>query len=278
MSSAAPGPDLVRLGAPIPLRDYVRQLWNRREFALVIPLGELKAQNMNTVLGNLWHLLNPLMLVGIYYLIFGLILRTSRGVDNFITFLTIGVFTFQFTQRSMIGGANTIVSNGGLIRSIQFPRALLVVSTIVNRTLSFLPMLGIIVILAVATGERAGLDWLLLIPIYLTQMLFNLGGALVFARAADRFRDLQNVLPHIFRIIFYLSGVMFSVDRFVDDPTHRLLFELNPAFAFVSLARAPILDLPVDGLTVASVTIWTAVLLVGGFLFFRAGERGYGRG
>jgi teichoic acid transport system permease protein len=278
VNAASPLPELIRLGGTTPLRDYIRNLWNRREFALVIPLGELKAQNMNTVLGNLWHLLNPIMLVGIYYLIFGVILRTSRGVDNFVTFLTIGVFTFQFTQRCMIGGANTIVSNAGLIRSIQFPRALLVISTVVNRTLAFLPMLGIIVVLALATGERPGLDWLLLAPIYLAQVLFNLGGAFVFARAADRFRDLQNVLPHAFRILFYLSGVMFSVDRFVEDPMHRFLFELIPTFAFVSLARAPILGLPVDWVTVVSASVWTVVLLSAGFVFFKAGERSYGRG
>ncbi len=277
MSSVPPAAGLIRLGGRTPLRDYLRDMWNRREFAVVVPLGDLKAQNMNTVLGNLWHLLNPMMLVGIYYFIFGVILNTSRGVENFLTFLTIGVFTFQFTQRSMIAGANTIVSNQGLIRSIQFPRALLVISTVVNRALAFLPMLLIIILLALVTGERPGLDWLLLLPVYAAQALFNLGGAFVFARAADRFRDLQNVLPHAFRILFYLSGVMFSVDRFVEDPVHRALFELNPTFAFVSLARAPILDLPVTPTMVLSATLWTAVLLVGGFMFFKVGERSYGR-
>ncbi len=82
----------------------------------------------DTLLGNLWHLGNPLLSVAVYYLIFGVVLGVTRGIDNYILWLSIGVFAFGLTTSTVLGGATSIASNKGLIRSIRFPRALLTVS------------------------------------------------------------------------------------------------------------------------------------------------------
>jgi teichoic acid transport system permease protein len=78
--------------------DYVRSVWARRDFATAVAVGEMRTQNMDTVLGNVWHILNPLLLIGIYYLVFGVILGLSErgGVDNFLAFLAVGVFMFHY--------------------------------------------------------------------------------------------------------------------------------------------------------------------------------------
>src|SRR5688572_2784464 len=117
--------DLVKLGTTPGVVEYLKALWVRREFAIAIPTAELQAQHRNTVLGGLWHLLNPLLQMGVYYLVFGVILDVNRGVDNFLGFIAIGVFTFHFTTKSVTAGAKAITSNEGLIRAIMFPRAIL---------------------------------------------------------------------------------------------------------------------------------------------------------
>ncbi len=270
-------PDLVRLGGKIPLRAYLRSLWARREFATVVPIGDLKAQHMDTVLGNVWHLLNPLLLVGVYFLVFGVILGTRRGVDNFITFLAVGVFGFQYTQKAVLAGAKTIVSNQGLLRSIQFPRAILPVSAVVGQTVAFLPAASVMLLVALVTGERPTLLWLALVPVLALQALFCLGAAFVVARLTDMFRDFENVLPYFFRILFYLSGVLYSVEHYVSDPGLQRLFDVNPMYVFISLTRGPLLGLPMTGTMWLSALCWTTVLLAGGFAFFRAAEQRYGR-
>jgi teichoic acid transport system permease protein len=130
---------------------------------------------------------------------------------------------------------------------------------------------------ALLTGEPLRWNWLLLAPILLLQALFNLGGALIAARATDRFRDFENVLPYIFRLLFYMSGVLYSVDRFVEDRLTLYLFNLNPLYAIISLARNPILGTPTSSLMWASASAWALAALVGGFFFFRAAEQSYGR-
>jgi teichoic acid transport system permease protein len=271
-------PDLIPLGGKPPLRLYLRQLWSRREFAVAIAAGEVRSQNMDTVLGNLWHVLNPLLLTGVYYLIFGAILRTDRGVENFIAFLTIGVFAYHYSQKSIVAGAKAVVANEGLIRSIQFPRAVLPTATVIGHTLSFLPAVAIMLVVALLSGVDLHVAWLLLVPILVLQALFNMGAAFVLARLTDRFHDVTNVLPYLFRIAFYMSGILYSVDRFVQDETLRRLFDLNPFYVFVTLARAPILDNAIPPVTMLSALLWTAGLLLFGFHYFRSGETEYGRG
>lgn len=273
-------PDLHGLhdvSAQTTLGAYLRAIWARRDFAVLVPLADLRARHMNTVLGNVWHVLNPLLLTAVYYVIFGLILRTDRGVDNFILFLTVGVFFFQYSQRSMMSGARSMTTNRGLIRALQFPRALLVLTATIEQVLAFAPMVVILLVMAIVTGEPVTWRWLLLLPIVAVQTVFNLGGGFLLARAADRFNDLLQVLPYVFRILHYLAGVMFSVDRFVEDPTLRALFDLNPFYAFVSLARGPLLGEALEPRLIVSASVWACTLVVVGFSVFRGGEHTYGR-
>lgn len=271
---------LIPVSRKLPLRVYLGDAWRRRDFAIAMPAAELRAQNMDTVLGNLWHVMNPILLVSVYFVIFGLVLDVSRGVDNFLAFLGVGVFTFHYSQKTVIASAKSIASNQGLLRSFQFPRVLLPVATVIGQSFAFLPAVGIMLVLAVATTEPPSTAWALLVPLFLLQALFNLGAGLLAARLGDRFPDLQNVLPFLFRLAFYLSGVLYLAEALISDSLVLTLFNLNPFYAFVMLARAPVLHElgPAPPALWISALLWTAVLLVVGFWYFRAGEREYGRG
>src|SRR5688500_13205227 len=104
-------PALARLGTRPRLADYLRTMWQRREFAAATPRAELESQHRNTVLGSVWHLLDPFILVGVYYLIFGVLVSLDRGVDNLVGFLAIGVFVWHFTTKSVKSGAKSITTN-----------------------------------------------------------------------------------------------------------------------------------------------------------------------
>lgn len=273
--------NLERLGGLPSLPSYARSLWQRREFAIAMSVGEMRSRHQNTVLGGLWHLINPLLLIGTYYLIFGVLLGTDRGIENFIGFLSVGIFVYQFSQRSIVHGANSISNNLGLIRSLQFPRALLPISTVIRESLALRVAAIAVVGVLLLTGEGVSWDWLLVPPVLVLQFMFNLGSALVVARLADRVRDVANFLPFVFRLLFYFSGVLFSVDRIVTDSTIRVLFIANPFYAFISLPREYLLSshshdsIPYLWM---SCVIWAVVALVVGLIIFRAGERSYGRG
>lgn len=268
---------LERLGSTPSVADYLRALWRRRQFAVAIAVGEVRSQHMNTALGNLWLVLNPLLQMGVYFLVFGVILGTDRGVDNFLAFLAVGVFLYHYTQRSIMAGAKSILKNQGLIRSIQFPRAVLPLATVMAHALSFLPAAAVMIFIALATGESVHWTWLMLVPLFVVQTVFNIGMAFITARMTDRFPDMLNVLPFVFRLIFYVSGVLFLASRHLTAET-LVWFRLNPVYATISTGRGIILDGTLDGALWLSVVGWAIFALVVGFFVFRAGEQDYGRG
>lgn len=278
--TGAAAPQLVRLGVTPPLPEYLRSLWRRREFALSIARGELRSQHVDTTLGALWHLLNPILLTAVYGLVFGLVLGGNRP-DNFVVFLSIGVFAYSYSQRAITSGAGAIVNNLGLIRSLQFPRAVLPIASVARETIAFGWSVLVIVVLLVVSGVMPSWRWLLAVPAFALQAVFSTGLALFIARLTDSTRDIQNVLPFLFRLGFYVSGVLFPVDRFISNERLLNLFLINPFFVFLSLIRNALLDDPgvtnLVGLWV-SAAIWTPLALLVGLVYFRAGEKSYGRG
>jgi teichoic acid transport system permease protein len=120
--------------------------------------------------------------------------------------------------------------------------------------------------------------WLLLIPLFAVQAVFNLGGTFISARIGDAYADFGQILPYVFRILIYMSGAMYSVEQFISSALVQHLFELNPMYSFISLARGAVLGTPTTIGMYLSVAGWTVLLLVAGFIFFRANEHEYGRG
>ena len=274
-------PHLRRLGGTPSLRTYLASIWSRRHFAWSVARGEIRTQHLDTALGNLWHLINPLLLIGVYYLVFGLILGTDRGVDNFVAFLGIGIFTFNYTQKAILSGGRTLASNVGLIRSLQFPRALLPMSSVLRETMAFASAAVVMIAVVLFTGEPITWRWVLVLPAFALAAVFSLGFAFIAARLADKFRDLLNVLPFLFRIAFYLSGVLYSVEAFLDDPAILRIMLANPFYVYVSLPREYLmvsLDQDAIGWMWLSGVAWAVGGLIVGLLVFRGGEHEYGRG
>jgi len=275
---------LIRLGEQPTLSAYLKDVWRRRSFAWENARGELRMQHMDTALGSAWHLLNPILLIAVYYLVFDVILNATRGVENFIVHLTVGVLAYHWAQKAVTAGASTIVNNEGLIRSLAFPRALLPLSSAVQHTYAFLPSLFVMLVVAITFGERPGFSVLLILPAFGLQVAFITGLTLLAARAADAFRDTLNLLPFLFRLVFYGSGILYAVDdRFHDafaSPVVTFIFIANPFYALVSVWRSAVMSSqPIAqlGWLWLSASVWSIALLIGGFIVFRAGEQGYGR-
>jgi teichoic acid transport system permease protein len=265
---------LRRMGVRPALVDYVRDLWARREFALLVPLGDMRQRSMDTVLGGAWHLLNPLFQAGIYYLLFGIILDQRGGVENYAAWLIVGLFTFAFTQKSIQSSSRIIVAKAQMLRSLNFPAAILPISVNLSELLAHLPALAVMVALVLATGVAPAGTWLLLPLLTGLQLVFNLGLGLIVARLTVHFRDMDHLLTHLLRLWFYFSGILFPISLAPEGPL-RTLLTVNPPHTFIAVARGVLLEGRVDGPALTWAVGWTLFSLVAGGLWFHRREGRY---
>lgn len=272
---------LVPVGRRTSLRSYLRGLWDRRHFIIAESRAKVSGSTRKNLLGYGWLFLNPLLSVLAFWFIFGFILKTSDGVENFIGYLVIGVFFFQYTSKCMTGGTNSIRSGAAMIRAFQFPRAALPVSTVIRNFLDFVPSLAVMVVLIAIIPPAEHLNWrvVLIVPVVALQTIFNVGLACLLARAGHKIPDLGNLMSILSRFWLYGSGVFFVIDdKLADYPGLLTIMRINPMYSYLELTRNSLLygvDSP--WWMWASAACWAFGLLVLGFLFFWRGEESYGR-
>lgn len=275
-------------GARPGLLEYIRQLWGRRHFIMAFAQAKLTAQYSQAKLGQLWQVATPLLNALVYYLIFGLLLGTSRGMshDVFIPFLVTGVFVFTFSQSSVLAGVRAISGNLGLVRALHFPRASLPIAFSIQQLQQLLYSMFVLALILIGFGSYPGLSWLLVVPALVLQFVFNSGLALIMARLGAKTPDLAQLMPFVLRTWMYASGVMFSIpnmlaDKNVPDWTVDVL-QWNPAAVYMDLIRFALIDgygsenLPSH--VWAFALGWAALAGVAGFVFFWKAEERYGRG
>ncbi|WP_309133845.1 ABC transporter permease [Cellulomonas sp.] len=271
-----------------PLREYLRLLWERRHFIVADARAKVATSNSGTLLGRAWLVLSPLLDAAVYLVIFGLLLRSSRGIDNFIGYLVIGVFLFQFTSRCLTQGARSVIAGKQLVKSFAFPRAALPVASVAREALSFVPTFITLVVVVLLTRPGAEDTWTapveqitwrwLLVPLVLVlQLVLNLGLALLAARATTRIPDLANVVRLFTRFWLYGSAVFFSFDRFIEHPTLLRVVELNPMFLVLDIVRDCLLYAQTPAWdSWAVLATWSVGLLLVGTVVFWRGEESYG--
>ncbi|MFF5336293.1 ABC transporter permease [Streptomyces sp. NPDC013181] len=273
-------------GARPGLREYVRQLQGRRHFILAFSRAKLTAQYSQAKLGQLWQVATPLLNAAVYFLIFGLILGTRKGIPQevFIPFLVTGVFVFTFTQSSVMAGVRAISGNLGLVRALHFPRAALPISFSLQQLQQLLYSMIVLVAVTVGFGSYPRLSWLLVVPALAMQFFFNTGLALAMARMGAKTPDLAQLMPFIMRTWMYASGVMFSIPVMLADRPAWItdVLQYNPAAIYMDLVRFALIDgygsenLP-DHVWAAALA-WSVVVGIAGFVYFWKAEERYGRG
>ncbi|KWR72205.1 UNVERIFIED_CONTAM: ABC transporter permease [Actinomycetes bacterium ARC8] len=269
---------LHRVGARPSLANYLRQTWERREFIYELAKARVQKQNQQNRLGMIWVILKPTLNAVMYGVIFG-ILQGDKKTADFPVFVVIGVFLFEFFTSSMNGGAKSITGNQALVQSLSFPRLSLPVAQITQNLLTLMPMLIVMFLYSVILGTVPKWTWFGIIPIIAIFTVFNMGVALICARITVHVRDFTQILPLVTRMLFYTSGVLFSVDRILASwPWLVTVFDYHPLYQTLQLARAMIMDNaeynPFGWLVIGA---WAIAALVFGLIFFWKAEERYGR-
>lgn len=262
-----------------PLDEYLHLLWRRRHFVWADARARTLSESRHFLLGQVWLVLRPVLDAAVYLVIFGLVMRSSRGIENFLGYLIIGVFLFQFTAGAINAGSKSITSGQALVRSFSFPRIALPVADVARQVLRFVPTLCamIVLIVLIPPGARLSWRWMLLPLVLALQAVLVTGLVLLTARLVAKVPDLSQMISLGNRFWLYGSGVMFSFEQFVDHPTVMAVVELNPMYQVLDIARDCLLYAQTPSLVSWAILAgWAAVALGGGLVFFWRGEESYG--
>jgi len=237
---------LKQSGKRPPLFEYSRSLWQRRHFISGYATAKNRSLYSNARLGQLWQLLTPILNVAVYFFVFGILFKQSKGVPDFLLFLVIGVFLFNFLQTSMINGSRAISDQLVLIRALHFPRACLPISS----TIIQFQQLGfslIIVVVVAGFGETPSVKWLLVIPAVILFSVFCTGAGLTVARMGSVLTDTAQLLPFLTRTWMYLCGVMYSLASVAKASVPhwiQMVLYYDPPALFITVVRNCMIQAP----------------------------------
>jgi teichoic acid transport system permease protein len=274
------GSGFNRVGRRPGLWTYLKQVWEFRHFIIFDSKSRIAGESADDSLGRVWMVLNPILQGAAYFLVFGIMLNTSRGIENFIAYLIIGVFMYRFTATTVVAGSKAISGNHSLVTAFNFPRMTLPIAInvreMMRHTTTYITMFALI--LLVPPLEPITWKWLLFIPIVALQFLFNLGLSFILARIVADWNDFTHIIAFGTRIWMYLSAVFYSTDRFADLPVVLGLMNANPLFNVLDMTRDVLLyDTWPEPMRWMILGGWTLGVLVIGTIVFWQGEEKYGR-
>src|SRR5215469_15249893 len=206
------------------LTTLIRDTLRYRELIWALALKELKVRYKRSVLGFLWALLNPALMMVVLTVVFSTIVRF--GIPNYSIFLLSVLLPWTFFSQSLSYGVECIVNNGDLIKKVAVPKMVFPIAAVLSNTINLFLSLIPMALLVIALRHPFYKTWLYLPVPILALLMFTIGMACLAATANVFYRDVSHILQVVLSAWFYFTPIIYALD-FV--PEHmRWLFKINP--------------------------------------------------
>jgi lipopolysaccharide transport system permease protein len=258
------------------MRANLVEVWQYRELLVNLTVRDLKVRYKNSVLGIAWSLLNPILMMLVFTLVYTVLLGQNNRRD-YAAFILCGLLPWYFFSGSIMGGTGSIVGNSYLIKKVYFPRVVLPTSIMLSNLVNFLIALPIYFVLSSLLGVRFT-PYVFFLPIVIvTEMIFIEGVSLLLATANVFYRDVQQIMEVLILAWFFLTPVIWDANTLpasrtimgMEVPVQRLVYILNPMASIISAYR----DILYYGRPIAwdfflRTVLTSLIVLVLGFVFF----------
>ena len=292
MSATSEAPAAFRHAAARPgpfalLSEALEDIRSRRRLVRYLVQADIRKKGADTFLGNLWWVMDPLLQMGVYVVFVSLIL--SVKTPDYPLFILSAILPWKWFTSTVTDASQSVVSQGSLIRQIQFPKLVLPVATTIAAVVGF--VFGLVPLAAIMLLYPHRLSaFVLFIPVIaVVQYVFSLGLAFLVGAVNVFFRDLGNVLRHALRLWFYLSPGLYSLsaldasDTFQANPALRILAHANPVAVLFESYRAVIYGKPnapphlPDFQSLVILLVASLLLLAFGAIVFKRLEPSYAK-
>jgi lipopolysaccharide transport system permease protein len=221
-----------------PMVELLRDILRYRQLLWRLVGRDLRVRYKRSVLGIAWAFAEPLVMMGLFTLVFSRFLRINT--HNYPAFVLCGIIVWSFFQTGVVYSLSAVTANAGLVKKIYFPREILPLATVLGRFVHF--GLSMLLLAPFLLWFEAPISWALLyLPLLaLTQLALVGGASLLFASLATLYEDVAFLVNFSLTGLFYVSPVFYPVD--VIPAALRPWYMLNPMAALITAYRAVLLD------------------------------------
>ncbi len=250
----------------------LQEVWRSKGLLFYLVLRDLKVRFQQTAIGVLWIVLQPLIQLLIFYVIFGILVKVPTEGIPYPVFYMSGFIVWQLFFQIVNSSAYSLLGNIGIITKIYFPRLILPLSTTIGALIDFVIMFILLLVFLLANHYSITNRYLLLPVLVLLVMVYSLGVGLLFGALMVVFRDTKNLLGFILQVWMFVSPIIYPISIVPEE--YRIVFYINPLTGFIDAFRWVFLGtqcLPsVRDLGVSSIV--AIVLLLAGMYAFRSME------
>ena len=243
------------------MRETLQRIADRYRYSWIL-LHELvktdfKLRYQGSMLGMVWSVLKPLMLFAVMYVVFVRFLRFGAGIPHFAVSLLLAQTLWSFFQESTSQGMRAIVDRGDLLRKINFPRYIVVISSTVSAFINLLISLVVVLIFMIINGVEFRLT-ILLFPLIVVELyIFALAIAFLLSTLYVKFRDIGHIWDVVMQIWFYITPIIYPLSQIISMSgfglvVAKLMLIVNPMAQIIQDARYVLV-------TTQTETIWNTV-------------------
>ncbi len=248
-----------------------KELLDYRDLFYFLIWRDIKVLYAQTILGFSWALLNPLVQIAIFGIIFGKVANLQTDGIPYVLFSTVAIIPWTYMSEATNQSSQSLVSDQGMLGKVYFPRVIYPLTPVLAKLVDF--SISLILLLAVMIYYGVAPTWnLLLLPIFVILMMcIPAGIGLWLSALAIRFRDVKFAMSFVIRMLIYTAPILYTASSIPDQ--YRLIYSLNPIVAVIEGFRACLLGTPIEWQFIVPGAVTSILLLASGAMYFRRMER-----
>jgi lipopolysaccharide transport system permease protein len=247
------------------------ELRRYRDLFYFLVWRDIKVLYAQTILGFMWAIIQPLIQIVLYSVIFGKVARISTEGIPYVLFSTVAIIPWTYMSQAMTKSSMSLVDNQRMLDKIYFPRLIFPCTGVLSKLIDF--FVSILILLGVLVWYRVTPTWkIIFFPFFLLMMMSIPAGIGMWLSAlAIRFRDVKHMMPFLMRMLIYTAPIVYSASSIPQK--YRILYSLNPIAGVIEGFRACLLGTPMPWQFILPGIITAAILVISGAFYFKRIER-----
>ncbi len=249
----------------------IKELRKYLDLLYFLVLRDIKSLYAQTILGFSWAILQPLVQILIFTVVFGKVAKLSTDGIPYVLFSTVAIVPWTYMSQSMTQSSQSLISGQHMLGKVYFPRLIFPLTSPLAKLIDF--GISMLIILGVVLYFRVIPTWnLLLFPLFVVFMMcISVGVGMWLSAMAIRFRDVRHAMPFAVRMLMYSAPIVYSASSI--PVKWRLVYSLNPIVGVIEGFRACLLGTPMPWSYIWPGIVTAGIMLLSGAFYFKRMER-----